>query len=258
MAGVRGEIPNTTVQALLERYEHEVSAKKKGAHWESIRLQAMRRDRIAQVRLRVLDTPHVEDWQNRRLEAVASPSVRRERNLLNNVFRTGIRWKWLRRNPFDGVPRPKDGKARERIATQAEIRKLTATDDSLSRVVTIALETGMRASEIASRPEIRGRVAKLVDSKNGEAREVPLSKAAINAWSEGVELTAGSISALFARRCGELKIEGLTFHDLRHTACTNLAEKLDLMELCAMFGWKDPRHAKRYYNKSASDIAKKL
>lgn len=259
MAGVRGEIPNSTVQALLERYVREVSAGKKGERWERIRLHALGRDRIAQVKLRQLDSPHVADWQKRRLEAVSSASVRRERNLLNNVFEIARKeWRWLEKNPFEGVRRPKDARPRERTATKVEIKKLTAQDDQMSRIILFALETGMRASEIASIRELHGRIAKLVDSKNGEARDVPLSARAVKAFGDGFQITAGSISALFARRCEELEIAGLTFHDLRHTAATTLARKLTLFELCKMFGWKDPRHALRYYNERAETIAKKL
>lgn len=259
MAGVRGEVPNLTVLAILQRYEKEISKGKKGARWEVVRLKALGRDRLAAVRLRQLDTPHVEDWQTRRLQAVSSPSVRRERNLLNNVFRTAIRWRWLRKNPFDGVPRPRDGRARTRTATPAEEAKLLKlASPGMQRAITVALETGMRASEIASNPPITGRVAKLADSKNNDGREVPLSDKAIEAWGEPIDLTAGSISGLFARLCDEAKIHGLTFHDLRHTAATRLAGKLDLLELCKMFGWKDPRHALVYFNKGAADIAKKL
>lgn len=258
MAGARGEIPNLPVKALLERYEKTVSEKKKGKRWEVIRLQAIGRDRIAQVRLRSLDAPHAEDWQERRLQDVSEASVRRERNLLNNVFNTAIRWRWLKVNPFKGIPRPQDGRHRQRIASAAEQKKLLKGEDDLSRVIVIGLETGMRASEIASNPQITGKVARLMDSKNGEEREVPLSDRALEAWREPISLTAGSISTLFARRCEAEKIEGLTFHDLRHTACTALAKKLTLFELCRMMGWKDPRHALRYYNETASEIAKKL
>ena len=65
MAGVRGEIPDLTVGELLTRYVAEVSTGKKGHRWESIRLQALGRDRIAKVRLRLLDAPHVSDWAAR-------------------------------------------------------------------------------------------------------------------------------------------------------------------------------------------------
>ncbi len=261
MAGARGEIPNLTVHALLERYKLKVSTGKKGERWEVVRLTALQRDdRLALVRLRSLDTPHVADWQERRLQAVSSPSVRRERNLLNNVFEIARKeWKWLKKNPFDGVRRPKDGKARNRTAAPAEEAKLLKlASPSMQRAITIALETGMRASEIAANPPITGRVAKLADSKNNDGREVPLSDKALQAWSEPIGLTAGSISGLFARLCDDAKIPGLTFHDLRHTAATRLAGKLDLLELCKMFGWKDPRHALIYFNKGAEQIAKKL
>jgi integrase len=259
MAGVRGEIPNLTVQALLQRYKTEVSVGKKGRRWEEIRLDLVGRDRLASVRLRQLDTPHVAEWQERRLKAVSGASVRRERNLLNNVFEIARKeWKWLSKNPFEGVRRPKDGKPRKRIASQAEIKALTATDDAMSGVITFALETGMRASEIAQPPEVRGRVAILRDSKNGEAREVPLSAKAIEVWDGGFGLTAGSISTLFARRCDEMKIEGLTFHDLRASAATRLAKVLHPLQLAKMFGWKDLKHALIYYRETADDIASKL
>jgi integrase len=121
----------------------------------------------------------------------------------------------------------------------------------------VALETGMRASEIASRPRINGRVAFLVDTKNGEAREVPLSVKAVESFP--VELTAGSISGLFTRLTEELGFPDLTFHCLRRTAATRLSKLLDPWELCRMFGWKDLRiPLKHYYSASSQDIAKKL
>lgn len=264
MGGIRGEVPNLTVLALFERYEKEVSAHKKGKRWEVVRLTAFGRDALASVRLRKLGTPDVSGWQKRRLEAVSSPSVRRERNLLNNVFEVAVNeWHWLKENPFGpkgkSVKRPKDGKSRNRTASAAEEKKLLdGAGASLGRAIVIALETGMRASEIASNPPIRGNVAQLADSKNSDGREVPLSAKALEAWKEPIELTAGSISSMFAKLCAAEKIEGLTFHDLRHTAATRLAEKLDLLELCKMFGWKDPRHALVYYNKGAAETAKKL
>lgn len=260
MAGIRGEIPNLTVQDLFDRYEREVSVGKKGARWESVRLGLFGRDALASVRLRQLDTPDVSAWQKRRLEAVSGASVRRERNLLNNVFNIAVNeWKWLRQNPFKGVRRPKDGKARTRIATAAEIKLLLKeASPPLRQVIRLALETGMRASEIAANPEIRGRVAYLIDSKSGDGRGVPLSPRAIRAWREPVTLTAGSISELFARLCDRCKVHGLTFHDLRATAATRLSKRLDALQLSKMFGWRDPKHAMTYYRETPEDIAKLL
>lgn len=261
MAGVRGEIPNLHVSALLTRYEKEVSEHKKGQRWESVRLQALGRDRLAQVRLKFLDTPHVADWQQRRLQAVSAASVRRERNLLNNVFEIARKeWHWLVKNPFVGVRRPKDGKPRKRIASQAELDRLTRrASDRMGKVIVWAVETGMRAGEIASLKDVKGRVAYIYDSKNNESREVPLSARALEVWVYGgFGLTVGSISAIFARLCEEAKIEGLTFHDLRATACTRLAKKLNPLQLAKMMGWKDLKHAMIYYREATADIAKLL
>lgn len=261
MAGVRGEIPDLAVSDLLKRYANEVSTGKKGHRWEVIRLDLLGRDRIAKVRLRQLDSPHVADWQQRRLQAVKSASVRRERNLLNNVFEIARKeWRWLRKNPFEGVRRPKDGRARNRLASDSEIAWLTENaGESLRRAIVAALETGMRASEIASQPEINGEVAKLVDSKNGDEREVPLSTKAREALLGGIPLTAGSISTEFRELCKNGKIKGLTFHDLRRTAIVKLAAKLNPMELAKMVGHRDLRMTLNvYYKIDAQELAKKL
>ena len=260
MAGVRGEIPNLTVQALFERYERDISIGKKGARWETVRFGLLGRDPLATVSLRHLDTPDVSAWQQRRLKAVSGASVRRERNLLNNVFNVAVNeWHWLRQNPFKGVRRPKDGKPRTRIATPAEVKRLLKeASPPMRQVIRIALETGMRASEIAANPEIRGHVAYLTDTKSGDARGVPLSPRARREWREPVTLTAGSISELFARLCEKCEIEGLTFHDLRATAATRLSKRLDALQLSKMFGWKDTKHAMVYYRETPEDIAKLL
>lgn len=261
MAGVRGEIPNLTVSDLLDKYLLEVTPEKKGKRWESIRIALIKRDRIAQVRLRVLDAPHVSDWQQRRLKAVSGASVRRERNILSHVFNIAVKeWKWLQKNPFFGVRRPKGSKPRDRVATNEECESLIlASSDNMRRAIIAALETGMRASEIAGRPKIRGAVAVVETSKTGDGREVPLSAKGIEALQGGIPLTAGSISAQFAKLTKSCGIEGLTFHDLRHTSATRLAKKLDVWELCKMFGWKDPKMCLNiYYAHDPEITARKL
>jgi len=37
-----------------------------------------------------------------------------------------------------------------------------------------------------------------------------------------------------------------------------LARRLDVLELCRMFGWSSTKHALVYFNASASDIARRL
>jgi integrase len=265
MNGTHRDIPDGTVKDLFDRYEKKVSEHKKGKRWEVIRLTALGSDRLAQVRLRDLDTPHVADWQERRLESVSAASVRRERNLLNHVFNIAVHeWHWLTKNPFGergrAVRRPKDGKPRKRIASPAELDKLERhASEKMRRVIIWAVETGMRASEIANLRLVIGRVAFLSDSKNNEGREVPLSPRALEVWQEGgFGLAASSISTLFADLTEDLGIKGLTFHDLRATAATRLSKKLDVLQLAKMLGHKNPKMLMIYYREATEDIADRL
>jgi integrase len=140
-----------------------------------------------------------------------------------------------------------------------EVEKLTElASPALKRAILFALETGMRAGEIASLRDVRGSVAYLTDTKNGEARQVPLSSRAIDLWQEGIPLSAGSISALFARLCKDASIDGLTFHDLRATAITRLSKRLDALQLAKMIGHKNPKMLMVYYRETAADIAQRL
>lgn len=262
MAGIRGEVPHLPFSVLLQRYATEVSPKKKGERWEVVRLQALERDPLASVSLRRLGAPHVAEWRDRRLQSVSAASVRREWNLLSNVCAIAVReWRLLQSNPFKDLARPKSSQPRNRIATDEELDMLTKSASvNMRRVIMFAVETGMRAGEIASlKPEdIRGAVATLNDTKNGTSREVPLSKGALEQLPAPFGLTAESISALFAQLCKRCEIEGLTFHDLRHLAATRLSKKLNTLQLCRMFGWKDPKQAMTYYNETAAEVAEKL
>lgn len=53
-------------------------------------------------------------------------------------------------------------------------------------------------------------------------------------------------------------VDGLTFHDLRHSAITRLAKKLDVLALAKMVGHRDLRQLMIYYNPSAEELAGRL
>lgn len=265
LAGDRGEIPNKTFGDLLDRYADSVSAHKKGSKWELVRINLIKRDRIALVRLKDLDATHVSDWRDRRLQDVSGASVNREKNLLSHACALAVKeWKWLKVNPFSGVRMPPRGKPRDRLMTEDERKKLgeAATTEiyrEVLRIADFAVETGMRASEICNLKTVLGKVAILPDTKNGEKREVPLSDYALRIWNEGTfNMTPKRLDVHWRGLCKAAGIEGLHFHDLRHLAATRLSKKLNVLQLCRMFGWKDPRHAMVYFNESAEDMAKKL
>lgn len=264
-AGDRGEIPNKTFSDALDRYAETVSVHKKGSKWELVRINLLKRDRIALVRLKDLDATHVSDWRDRRLQDVSGASVNREKNLLSHVCTLAVKeWKWLKVNPFQGVRMPPRGIPRDRIMTDTERVTLgeKATTEiyrEVLRIADFAVETGMRASEICNLKTVVGKVAILPDTKNGEKREVPLSDRALAIWNEGsFNMTPKRLDVHWRGLCKAAGIEGLHFHDLRGTAATRLSKTLNLLQLCRMFGWKDPKHAMIYYRETAEDVAKLL
>ena len=53
-------------------------------------------------------------------------------------------------------------------------------------------------------------------------------------------------------------IENLRFHDSRHSAITNLAKKLSVLDLARMVGHRDVKSLMIYFNPTAEEIAGRL
>jgi len=48
--------------------------------------------------------------------------------------------------------------------------------------------------------------------------------------------------------------DGFIFHDIRYIVAIMLSCKLDVMDLCCMFGWTNTTMVLRYYNSSVFSI----
>ena len=128
----------------------------------------------------------------------------------------------------------------------------------------------MRAGEIAGlrwRDVFADRrFAKVGGGKTAAARrDVPLSTEALRIIAQmprddervfGIDVS--QIDALFRKARGRAMIVDLHFHDLRHTAITRLARRLDVLALARMVGHRDLRMLQVYYNESAEDLAGRL
>jgi integrase len=284
-----GAIPDLTFGDLLDRYKLEESPKKKGARWEAIRIAAVARDPIALVKLKDLDSRAVAGWRDRRLKTVTAGTVVREWTLLSTACGTAVgEWHWLRVNPFTrsaGAKRPVKPTHRTRLATEAELALIQAAVATPQQATVMlaarwGLETAMRSGEILGltpgQVDVDRRVAHLVDTwasrednggqftsiKNGAGRDVPLSPEAIRIWQEtgcaGFDLSPEVRDVTWRNLCKKAGVKGLHFHDLRHTAVTRLAKKLQVMDLARMTGHKNLNQLLAYYNESAADIALKL
>ena len=278
-SGKRGQTKAVTFGKLLERYAEEESPKHKGEIWEKNLIRRLAQMPIYLVKLSDLTADDFSKWRNSRLKSVAESTVRREWILLSSAINVAIKeWGWLSISPLNGVKRPKDAPARQRLFTDEEIKLLSYTlgIDGPPKTITarvgyamlFALETGMRSGEIVNLrwKDVKGRVATVTDGKTASAkREVPLTSEAVRILSvlpkksdTCFDITDDQRDALFSKAKKKAGITGLHFHDSRANACTKLAKQIDILSLAKVIGHKNINQLQVYYRDTAEEIAKRL
>lgn len=262
-----------TLHDVLRRYRDSAVVSQRGAEVARGRINRMLKHDLRDVRLADLRAHHISEWRDARLLGVSSSTVAREFNVVRAALNLARReWGWIHEDVFARVTAPKQGRPRSSIWSVADVEKMVAALGGLALPpetpaqqmavqFLFALETGMRRGEImAVRPEhIRGRALRVETSKNGDARDVPLTTRAVELAPHLAPPENHAAMLTAWKRAKRLAgLEQLTFHDARHTAATRHARKLHLLELCRMFGWRNPKQAMTYYNESAEAIAARL
>lgn len=284
----RTEAEQTTFSEALDRYEREVTPRKKGAKQELLRIRAWKRDPLALRSMASIRGADIAAWRDKRLAAGISPTtIRNDLALVSHLFTVATKEWGLESlsNPVEKIKLPAPGRARDRRLDPKldangkgeDVRLLEACDASdctwLGPLVRIALATAMRQGELLAllweNVDLETQVARLVDTKNGERRDVPLSSAMIRVFAE-LKGDLDRVGRVFPYRQEHLddhwrkalkkaEICGLRFHDLRHEATSRLFEKgLNPMEAAAVTGHKTLTMLKRYTHLRAEDLAKKL
>jgi integrase len=205
----RGEAESTTLDEALKRYELEITPGKKTANGEKSFVRILRATSLAKRSLASIRSTDVAQLRDAWLkDGYAPATVVRRLALLSHVFSIA-RKEWGMEglsNPIEVVRKPQLNDARtrriaeacpewdttdgakaegERTAQDGELERIIAASGStlLPAVITLAVETAMRRSEIISlrweNIDIRRRVAHLPATKNGSARDVPLSSRAV-------------------------------------------------------------------------------
>lgn len=284
----RGQAGETkTLQDAVERFVREVSPTHKGERWERIRLEALLKMLPASTPLARLTAAHFNTWKQERLQQVSPATVAREMNMLSSVLSYARKdWGWMHHAPLADVRYPPQPRHRERVISWRETRLLLRQLDyspgkrpesitgMAGYALLLALRTGMRAGEICGMEwkHVHGQWVTLPDTKNGDARDVPLSRKALRLLAtlrtvdrERVLLIrAATLDALFRKAKARAGLPDIRFHDSRHTAATRIGRtvgqpgKLSFPEFCKVFGWRDPKHALIYVNPTAAELAQKL
>lgn len=285
-----GVLSGYSLREAFDRYAREISPNKKGARWEQIRLQKFGRDRIAQIQLTQLTPDDIKDWRDRRLQDVAPASVNREMTILSAVIAQAKDWRWIGENVVREVKFPSKGRERDRRISDDEIKSILDAlgcvellDDMAvlqdrrctTRLETgvaflLAIETAMRQGEIWGLSwgdvSLEERYCRLPETKNGDPRDVPLSKRAIELLgllkhhrgrSERVFLSVQASAAQAFRHAVTIAgIRDLRFHDTRHEACSRMGLKVsNALHLSRITGHRDPRMLRRYFNPTVEEMA---
>lgn len=221
----------------------------------------------------------------------AANTVRLDLALLGHMFTVAIK-EWsvgLPFNPVLNIRRPSPGPGRNRrLSADEEIRLLVAVDKHsnpmLRWIVRIALETGMRSSEIVTlrrgQIDLNRRIVRLLETKNTQPRTVPLTAKATDLFQEALNnpIRPIDVDIIFFGEPGKdgkrrpynfnkiwldiKKIEAISdfrFHDLRHEAVSRFVEAgLSDQEVAAISGHKSMQMLKRYTHLRAEDLVGKL
>lgn len=275
MARKRGQIVKKTLRQVMEQYSKEVSPSKKNEAWEQTRIAFFCHEDYG---FPFVDLPaddvtgdQISAWCKRRLIAVKGSTVDRDLNLLSAIFSQAKGWGYCHANPVSEVRRPAPTKPRDRLITWREVRAVLRAlgwrrkapqtlQQQAGFAFLMALHTGMRASEVLKADYV-GKVAVLHDTKNGEARRVPLSPRAqrLSALCPAFSITGPSLDTLFRKARDRAKLSGFTFHDSRATALTRMSRLVDVMTLAKISGHKDINLlSNTYYRESAESIGSRL
>jgi len=272
------------LRPMLERYVAEVTPTKKGESQERYRAAQLMKTKLADLFMDKITGEVVAKYRDQRLTQLSNNTVRLELAFLSVVFEQSRKeWGLAVSNPVRQIRMPKPGKPRtRRLEAGEEEALLTACAASgahyLHSFVVLAIETGMRFGELAGilwkHFDLDKRTIYLPDTKNGEARTVPLSTRALAAIQSlprsisGRLFTAkpGSIRSAFliaiqkAKGCShEGMFQNLRFHDLRHEAVTRLFEKgLNPIEVGMVSGHKTLSMLQRYTHLRSEELVAKL
>lgn len=266
-----------TVSALLEKYERDVTSKKKGRVKEESRIKILTAA-MGACRVTSLSAGDVAKFASERLKKHSSDTVRRDLAVLSAALETALvlRWVPLRENAareaMKSMTRSRSLKSpnrRVRRISDEELEKvLKELKPPMCTLVCFALETAMRRGEIAKMrwEHVKGNALLIPDDKTGKSATIPLSLAAV-CLLNGLDGKTGSVFSLkpdsitqaFDRACERAGVKNLRVHDLRHEATSRLFEHgLTIEEVATITRHSDWRSLKIYTHPSHSHILSKL
>jgi integrase len=267
-----GERTGTWAQA-VKRWESERTARASTRHrdkeitdWLSLGM--------ARLPLSAINSDVIEAARKKLLDGRAPATVNRYMAVLRAILRAAVTWGWIQYAPKITIPKLKD--AEPRFITREQFARLRdALPPHMRPIAEFAVLTGLRTANI--RELVWGRVdlerAHLwvgsLSMKGGRAVGIALSPEAVRvlraiprlAGQERVFLYEGKpLMQSFGKRTwrkarGKAGLEGLRFHDLRHTWASWLMQAgAPKYAIQALGGWASPAMVERYAHLSPEHL----
>jgi integrase len=226
------------------------------------------------VELRKITPFMIEKFRKSRLKIGNSKSTcNRYIALLKKMLNLAEEENFLERNPAKKIKLYSERNIfKERVLTKDEEKKLIETSsEHLKPILKIALYTGMRLGEILelqwTQVDFETRTIKVEKTKNDRIRHIPINNLLFQELMRlknkngqtnymffnsetGKPIT--TVKTGFNAACRRAGIEGLRFHDLRHTFASRLvAAGIDIETVRSLLGHSDIKMTMRYTHSSS-------
>ena len=266
-----------TLGELITRYRDEITPTKKGAKEEKYKLNFILRNKIVKCRVLSLKTKQILEFKNDIKETRAASTVNKYIHYIYTIWETArVQWDIAlpSRNPASLVSKEKIKTKIDRILSPDEYQDLLVAARKsnlpfLADIIEFAYITAMRFGEITKLEvkdiDFHKSIAKLLDTKNGEDRAVPLTKRALEICNKYrfrnalFDIKRDQFRHYYEQACRRAKIKDFRFHDLRACAITNLFLRgWSIAEVSVVSGHKSWSELKRYTRIKPLDLVKKI
>lgn len=271
-----------TLTELIERYKtdelHKLkSAKTVGArldYWKDSIGKRLLSDVTHDVLMKARDTLKATPTE-RGGKVRSGADVNRTLAALSSALSYGTKeLRWIATNPLKDVRKFSESKGRVRYLSDEELPKLLAAckasaSKHLLLAVCLALSTGARKSEVLGlgwkQVDLKAQTALLGDTKNGDARALPVVGTALQLLKERAKVRTLKEDRIFPPTARSTKseyfdlrkawdaavktaeLEDFHWHDLRHTAASYLAMSgVSPLEISKLLGHRTMAMVSRY------------
>lgn len=274
----QAEARRHTVADLVDRYLGETlpNANIRGKRERTLHLN-MWRELLGHVTLADLTAPKINEVRSkmlsritRRGRPVEPGTINRQLMVLASMLTTAVKdYGWLDDSPMRKLSKLAEPRGRVRFLSAAErealLRECAIESADLHCIVSLAIATGARKGELIGLNwrdvDLQRGMLTFHETKNGERRSVPLSSFAHGMLAERAKVRRIDTNLVFPGRTGKpiayekmfeaararAKIDNFRFHDLRHTAASELAMNgATLAEIAEVLGHKTLAMVKRY------------